>query len=1741
MRRVRWCLAASFIAVGGFLMLSSSPSTAAPTCTKTLVTTGAWTTAANWAPAAVPTATDYVCIPDGLTATLGASRTVDGVRILGTLTGAGTLTVSDTGVASPSELSGTVTNTPLKVSVGSLTVDTATMSGSGTTTIASGASMTVKNGDYAYGLLLQDSRSLVNNGTLTLDEQAGTPYASLLLNASTTTVTNNATLDLTGGADIIGNGLLHVPAGGLLRSTTAGTSSTVEVATDLAGRIEPTAGTLTVQQLSAPAAGATTGVVSTAGGSLLLDSLTIAAGSTISTEGAAVTLQGEATGAGQLRVATGTLTVDTAMMSGSGTTTIASGASMTVKNGDYAYGLLLQDSRSLVNNGTLTLDEQAGTPYASLLLNASTTTVTNNATLNLRGGADIAGNGTLTNTTTGTLTKTTTTNQSDVTTVVESDGVVASSVGTLSVNGGGTPGSSTGSFTAAADARTEVGGLVLGDGAQLSGPTAAGSGVVDIVGGDVTVPAAATVTATGRTALDGAVAGAGDLRIASGALALDTATMSGSGTTTIASGASMTVKNGDYAYGLLLQDSRSLVNNGTLTLDEQAGTPYASLLLNASTTTVTNNATLDLTGGADIIGNGLLHVPAGGLLRSTTAGTSSTVEVATDLAGRIEPTAGTLTVQQLSAPAAGATTGVVSTAGGSLLLDSLTIAAGSTISTEGAAVTLQGEATGAGQLRVATGTLTVDTAMMSGSGTTTIASGASMTVKNGDYAYGLLLQDSRSLVNNGTLTLDEQAGTPYASLLLNASTTTVTNNATLNLRGGADIAGNGTLTNATTGTLTKTTTTNQSDVTATTDNSGTVRAVTGLLNISGGFPALSGTTLTRGTYEMLSPGKIRLPGDVTRNDATILLDGTAAALQDSASLTNGLGNLTRVGPTGSLTVRNGRVQPVGALTQQGSVVVGSGAGSKLSAPSYTQTGGSTSLRSADSTLAVTNATSVSGGVLRGLGTLSTGSTGLGVTGTGTLEPGLSGPGTLSVTGNLTLGSTSTLAVDVNGTGAASADRVAVTGTAVTGGKIDITTGFAPALGDTATMLTSGGARTGAFSSATGADLPGDISWAADYTSSSFALRAARPSLSIADASVSEGDTGTKNLTFTLTQSERLLTAASTTVTTVDGSATAGGPAYGGSDYDSVSGASTIAAGDTSTTVSVAVRGDTVYEHDDSFTVKLSAPDNLTLATSSAVGTILNDEAVPTLTVADLSVVEKDPGGTQATAAVKATLSGPSAFTTSAGWATSDGTATSADYTAKSGTVSFAPGSLSKTLSVPVTGDLATEDDETFSVGLSGPAPAGDVTTGGPATVTIRDDDAAVSVSPATGQEPPTGTASLTTTLTLSHANPRSVTLSWATADGSATAPGDYVAVAPTAVTIPAGSTTKTLPMTINSDAVVEPEETFNVNLSSVTGGQPGTITAAITIIPDRCTVVGTSGADTLVGTPDKKDVICGLGGNDVIKPGPANNSGLGNDEVYGGYPGSTADGTDTLNYTDLTCGVEVDLRNHYAEDPAGTTCIGPGRTEVRGIENVTGGSGKDTLRGDQYNNVLTGNAGNDMLLGDAGGDKLYGGAGVDAASYVRGVAGVVGPFDTPDSANVTDPAGTRAAGVVIDLAITVAQDTDGGGLDLLSSIENVFGTTAGDILLGSAAANELSGLEGDDSIDGRAGADKLYGLAGRDVLHGGDGVDFVFGGDGNDDQVWGDGGVEGVTHLSGGDGTGDYCGQESDTTGGTVAGPGCEN
>ena len=110
-----------------------------------------------------------------------------------------------------------------------------------------------------------------------------------------------------------------------------------------------------------------------------------------------------------------------------------------------------------------------------------------------------------------------------------------------------------------------------------------------------------------------------------------------------------------------------------------------------------------------------------------------------------------------------------------------------------------------------------------------------------------------------------------------------------------------------------------------------------------------------------------------------------------------------------------------------------------------------------------------------------------------------------------------------------------------------------------------------------------------------------PTVAIADTSVAEGDSGTVAAAFTVTLSKASTSAVTVAFATRDGTATAG------SDYVAASGTITFAPGQTTRTIVVSVRGDTLHEPDETFAVNLATPSGATLARAAATGTIRDDD------------------------------------------------------------------------------------------------------------------------------------------------------------------------------------------------------------------------------------------------------------------------------------------------------------------------------------------------------------------------------------------------------------------------------------------------------------------------------------------------------------------------------------------------------
>jgi Ca2+-binding RTX toxin-like protein len=204
-----------------------------------------------------------------------------------------------------------------------------------------------------------------------------------------------------------------------------------------------------------------------------------------------------------------------------------------------------------------------------------------------------------------------------------------------------------------------------------------------------------------------------------------------------------------------------------------------------------------------------------------------------------------------------------------------------------------------------------------------------------------------------------------------------------------------------------------------------------------------------------------------------------------------------------------------------------------------------------------------------------------------------------------------------------------------------------------------------------------------------------------------------------------------------------------------------------------------------------------------------------------------------------------------------------------------------------------------------------------------------------------------------------------------------------------------------------------------------------------------------------------LSGNDVLNGGAAADilrSGLGNDSVYGGagndeIEGGGGDdlldgglGTDLVSYASAASAVTVNL-----------SIVGPQNTVGAGIDTI---SGFENLRGSAFNDTLTGDAADNMITGGAGNDVLDGAGGIDTVSYAD-----------------------AGAAVTVNLNISSAQNTGGGGSDTLSNFERVEGSRFDDVLIAKFTGSGLIGGDGNDA---------LVSLAGSDFLAGGNGFDTAY-------------------------------------------------
>ena len=251
--------------------------------------------------------------------------------------------------------------------------------------------------------------------------------------------------------------------------------------------------------------------------------------------------------------------------------------------------------------------------------------------------------------------------------------------------------------------------------------------------------------------------------------------------------------------------------------------------------------------------------------------------------------------------------------------------------------------------------------------------------------------------------------------------------------------------------------------------------------------------------------------------------------------------------------------------------------------------------------------------------------------------------------------------------------------------------------------------------------PSGLTWSAGDT---VTIRVRPRTLSVADASDAEND---GEVDFTVTLSEAAATAVTATWTA---SIETGDTAVAADLGATKTGTVTVAIGDTTGTFEVPVVNDSTEEGDETFTVTLSSPSsNAKLETDpTATGTIEDDDAtLPTLSIADAAAAE----GSNVSFTVTLSAAAATVTATCAASIETGDTAVAADLgTTKTGTVTVAIGDTTGTFEVPVVNDSTEEDDETFTVTLSGVSSNAQLSsTAATAQGTINNDDLATPGAP----------------------------------------------------------------------------------------------------------------------------------------------------------------------------------------------------------------------------------------------------------------------------------------------------------------------------------------------------------------------------------------------------------------------------
>ncbi len=346
-----------------------------------------------------------------------------------------------------------------------------------------------------------------------------------------------------------------------------------------------------------------------------------------------------------------------------------------------------------------------------------------------------------------------------------------------------------------------------------------------------------------------------------------------------------------------------------------------------------------------------------------------------------------------------------------------------------------------------------------------------------------------------------------------------------------------------------------------------------------------------------------------------------------------------------------------------------------------------------------------------------------------------------------------------------------------------------------------------------------------------------PALTVAEASVIEGDVGTTELNFAVTLSNPTSQPVTVSYHTIAGWAT---PGY---DYVHADSSVTIDPGQTSQTITITVLNDDLVEPDESLLVQVLEVSGASIADDLISGRILDDD-LPEVSISDTSEVEGDSGSR--TIRFTVSLSSTPYKEVVVDFATRDGTALAGtDYAALTSSVVFPQTHTSKTIYIDVFGELEREEDETFFVDL---LQANNATIAdGEGVGTIVDDDVpALSVNNVFPREGDPRIGDATFTVSLSRASDEPITVNYTTIEDTATAGGDFQASNGTLTFLP-GETSLELVVPLVNDNVEELKERFFLELSEPTGAKIADARGQASISDDDLAIIDVVDASFLEG------------------------------------------------------------------------------------------------------------------------------------------------------------------------------------------------------------------------------------------------------------------------------------------------------